>query len=495
MNPSPARSASGDFPDHLSPMLVKELRQGMRARTFVLVFLVLQALLALVLLATAGAAVSNQAGQTISGIIFLCFGLAVLVIQPLRGIGALSSEIKGNTLDLMVMTRLSAWRIVIGKWSALVGQSALLFTAIIPYLILRYFFGGMNLFGELMLFALIFLASMLFTALTVSLSANGAVIIRSLLPLLASPFLIIAIFGFTFSRGTHQFVTFCALTEPGSKSILSAILITGIAVAYSMLNQATSLIAPAAENHATVRRLLSFVFLGAVALCGHLGEFPMGSMFTIAFIHAIPALICSLTEGDTLLPPVVTPFVRRGVPGRLFGRVFYPGRAAGAFYAALFLLAEWCMLWNHSRLHDAGGTTPDYESYTAWIGLTGSLVFPAVLLYFFRRKIANRFQTYLYLLAGSALLTLIIASITAATQSRLLPWLIIWCPPSVFVLSTARGSMSRPELFGVACAVNGIYLAILLAAALLEFRKVAQTERETLAGLSRAADGNPPPSP
>src|ERR1035437_8129724 len=97
-------ASTSDFPDHLSPMLVKELRQGLRASTFVIVFLVLQAILAMVLLATASASGPDMAGQTISGIIFLCFGLAVLVIQPLRGIGALSSEIKGNTLDLMVMT-------------------------------------------------------------------------------------------------------------------------------------------------------------------------------------------------------------------------------------------------------------------------------------------------------------------------------------------------------------------------------------------------------
>ncbi len=34
-----------DFSDRLSPMLVKELRQGLRAKTFVIVFLLLQGLL------------------------------------------------------------------------------------------------------------------------------------------------------------------------------------------------------------------------------------------------------------------------------------------------------------------------------------------------------------------------------------------------------------------------------------------------------------------
>ena len=37
-----ARSAKPDFPDWFSPMLVKELRQGMRSRIFLLCFMALQ---------------------------------------------------------------------------------------------------------------------------------------------------------------------------------------------------------------------------------------------------------------------------------------------------------------------------------------------------------------------------------------------------------------------------------------------------------------------
>jgi len=160
-----------EFSDRLSPMLVKELRQGLRARTFVILFLAIQALLGVVLLSAVGAAAPERAGQTVSSVIFFFFSMAVLIVQPLRGVGALHQEIKGNTIDLMVLTRLGAWRIVLGKWIAIVSQSALLLAAIAPYLILRYFFGRMNLFAELLLLALVFLGSAAFTAITVGLSA------------------------------------------------------------------------------------------------------------------------------------------------------------------------------------------------------------------------------------------------------------------------------------------------------------------------------------
>ena len=64
-----------DFPDRFSPMLVKELRQGLRTYTFVIVFLALQAILTFVLCATGavgGSSHSEAAGEIASKVIF-CF--------------------------------------------------------------------------------------------------------------------------------------------------------------------------------------------------------------------------------------------------------------------------------------------------------------------------------------------------------------------------------------------------------------------------------------
>ncbi|HEX7262242.1 MAG TPA: hypothetical protein VF258_10545, partial [Luteolibacter sp.] len=149
-----------DFSDKLSPMLVKELRQGMRARGFTMLFITFQGLLAFILLTASAVSESDSAGSFASGVIFTLFAGAALLVQPMRGMNALSVEIIGNTIEMMVLTRLSAWRIVFGKWIAIVSQTALILITIIPYLILRYFFGGMVLMGELVFLSLIFLTSM-----------------------------------------------------------------------------------------------------------------------------------------------------------------------------------------------------------------------------------------------------------------------------------------------------------------------------------------------
>ena len=147
----PSINHISDFPDKLNPMLVKELRQGLRGISFVVLFIAIQAFLCFILLVTAAVASHENAGHLLSRIIFFFYSLAVLVVQPLRGIGALQTEIKNNNIDLLCLTRLSAWRITFGKWISIVSQSALILTAIIPYLILRYFFGNMQIFSEILL--------------------------------------------------------------------------------------------------------------------------------------------------------------------------------------------------------------------------------------------------------------------------------------------------------------------------------------------------------
>jgi hypothetical protein len=51
-----------DFSDKLSPMLVKELRQGLRARSFTMLFLIFQLLLGFILLTASAASSMDSAG-------------------------------------------------------------------------------------------------------------------------------------------------------------------------------------------------------------------------------------------------------------------------------------------------------------------------------------------------------------------------------------------------------------------------------------------------
>ena len=134
-----------DFGDWLSPMIVKELRQGLRTWIFVGAFIVLQAVLVMTLM------ISSSSGneEAASYFFWMLVAFILVFIVPLRGYNALAGEIKGQTLDALVLTRLSAFRIAFGKWAALVLQAALIAISVLPYVVLRYFGGGVNSLSEL----------------------------------------------------------------------------------------------------------------------------------------------------------------------------------------------------------------------------------------------------------------------------------------------------------------------------------------------------------
>src|SRR5271163_850828 len=121
-----------DFGDWLSPILVKEIRQGFRSRVFVSAFLLIQGLMIFcVVLGLVFAAGDFTEGSSVFFWIIIC--LPLLLIMPSHGFGTIGNEIKGNTMELLFLTRLSAWRIVAGKWTAIVAQTILIVCSILPY--------------------------------------------------------------------------------------------------------------------------------------------------------------------------------------------------------------------------------------------------------------------------------------------------------------------------------------------------------------------------
>lgn len=137
-----------DFPDWVDPMVVKELRQGLRARWFVVPFLAAQAA-ALTLIWVEYAATLRQ-GTPFASVDFghslfwaLVFVL-VGVVLPLRALTGLGSEMTGEGARLMLLSGLSRWRIVLGKWLTQMFLSALVLVSLLPYGLVRYFFGGVE---------------------------------------------------------------------------------------------------------------------------------------------------------------------------------------------------------------------------------------------------------------------------------------------------------------------------------------------------------------
>ena len=454
--PATAKSSSDDFPDCLSPMLVKELRQGLRARSFLAVFIGLQGFLCLILFISGGVAGSNSVGGVISGIIFACLCLAVLIIQPMRGVASLATEMKGNTLDMMVLTRLNARRILLGKWTAIVGQSALLVAAILPYLILRYFLGGMNLFAELVFLCLVFLSSMAFTAVTVGLSGCTSSLLRGLLPLFGVPFLFFGLIGMTFGGGFPEILRLCSLDDADSRIAVGLYVACLAYLGSTALSLGTSLIAPAAENHSTRRRLVALCLLLLLLPVSHFTPLDAEMLVVLVGIIAVPAIAIALSEHTPLLPVTVEPFTRRGPVGRLAALALLPGWASGSVYTAIMALASLAILMGSELTYGMG----DSEAVLC-VAVLGTLLLPAAIQALTFKVEGQRVANYILLLLIFTVLSGVLAGTTAAMNSESLLWFFSWIPLVLFPLHEETSSKSA-TIMAVGVLLCGAYLIFLL---------------------------------
>lgn len=181
--PRPATGAKpwpgDDFPSWISPMLVKELRQGVQSGAFAWTFVLLQ--VAMFVLMTfwllersTNDSIQLNTNRLFHGWFWVVFGLAAVLVLPLRAAGSMAAERVGNTLDLLRLTRLSSMQIVTGKWLAIMAQVLLLSTAVLPYVVLQYFFGGLDIVSDLFAFVSVLLAASVVTAASVSTAGQPA---------------------------------------------------------------------------------------------------------------------------------------------------------------------------------------------------------------------------------------------------------------------------------------------------------------------------------
>ena len=146
-----------DFSDRLSPMVVKEMRQGLRGKVFVSMLVVFQLIMTLVVAMAAG----GESESDVRTFFWLALMLVMLVGLPMRGFGLLAAEQKEATLDMLMLTSISSMRIVFGKWLALFTQSLLLVVSLLPYMLARYHFGGVEVVNELVALYFVLLLSAL----------------------------------------------------------------------------------------------------------------------------------------------------------------------------------------------------------------------------------------------------------------------------------------------------------------------------------------------
>jgi hypothetical protein len=315
--------------DRLSPILVKELRQGMRARLFVLSFLGLQIFLVLLTLGNLVAQNDRSTLDTQSGFFWTILGFALLVLTPLRGLVAVSQEVKNRTLETIMLTRLTAWRVVIGKWSALFAQSVLLVSAVLPYVVVRYFIGGEDIVDDFKWIFLMLWLSGLLSAGSIAISGLGNPVFRIFI------LIGIVIMGAT---GAESAVAY-GMTYIGGWETLGWLLVFGFFVPALLFELTASGIAPASENHAIRRRLLAVLFFVTAVVLESATHHRFLAGIAFALLALVGVCYFELTEKPRLLPRMAQAFGSRGWWGRSAGLFLLPGWPSGLIFSLLVIPA------------------------------------------------------------------------------------------------------------------------------------------------------------
>lgn len=478
-------TAGLDFADWLSPMLVKELRQGMRSRFFVTSFLILQAAMIFVAIIALGTSADSGSSSTVSGFFWTIISVPLILIMPMSGLGAVGNEKKANTLELISLTRLTARRIITGKWVAIIAQTILLVCAVLPYLVLRYFLGGINLTSELAVIGILFFVSAVLSGLAVGFSPQASRLSRALMVVVVViglqivPALVFGTHGgsgWLLSRSGPAWQTFLCLG------------LFGVIALTLMIEFGASRIAPLAENHSSSRRVIALLVTAAVVAFGHRGPLA-GSIWTCAIILLAPLCIGALCEPISQVTSVYRPFVKRGFLGRLAGRILYPGWPSGFVFTLLLLLAFFVVGYFNART-----STNVRWIWWAGVAVAGTLFFPIAIVRGFLPRTPRPFVFYVGTQIIFALLTVLGASFQAFKVGDFRPVLAI--VPTCSLLMANSKAITESDftmVFSGVSLITASSICLLLVRARQPWREIRALEARAGADLN-LDDGAKPAS-
>ena len=216
-------------------MVLKELRQGLRRGVFLIPFMLIH-LFAIAALYVEFYTEIELGSNPFTGVMQMGLfmenspfwwvaGGVCMLLMPLGGIVLMGQEMDEGNYELLQMTELSRWQVVLGKFFSIWSISLLTFVSLIPYLIVRYFVGGMEVWRNIALVFTVFLVAAIIAA-----GAIGASSFKN-------PFAKLGIFLlYVVSAGTSgTIVLMASALQSGSCGIFYHLNVIGLKNSYVML--------------------------------------------------------------------------------------------------------------------------------------------------------------------------------------------------------------------------------------------------------------------
>lgn len=328
------------FGDAVNPILVKETRQAMKSRHFVITFSVL-------LIASLGWTIAGSlslmpgiyttpsAPRMLIGY-YAVLALPMLLVVPLAAYRSLEGEIDDGTLELLSITALSPWQIVLGKLASAVLQMLMYFVALFPCVAYAYTLRGVDLPTTLIIMGILFVAGLLltivglfFAPMTQGRSGRVVTLLALIFVLLFSEWCV----GFF----VVEMIFSSNPMPPGWTGflVIAAIIVTA-SIGHLLLTVTAAQLTPVTENRSTPIRLSLLLLTGVgVALSTYaamaLGEdSPAVWGICTVFLAGLWTVAGCMMAAES---PVMTPRIRRELPASFLSRMCFtfltPGPASG----------------------------------------------------------------------------------------------------------------------------------------------------------------------
>ena len=135
--------------EKLNPILVKEARQAMKSKQFLITFMLLLvcgwgwSILGIAL--QAGAVYYAESGQFMLGGYFVVLTVPLMIIVPFASFRSIAAEKDHGTFELLSITALNSRQIVTGKLAVSVLQIVVYMSALAPFIAFTYLLRGVDL--------------------------------------------------------------------------------------------------------------------------------------------------------------------------------------------------------------------------------------------------------------------------------------------------------------------------------------------------------------
>jgi ABC-type transport system involved in multi-copper enzyme maturation permease subunit len=335
--------------DSLNPILIKETRQALKSRQFVLTFSVLLfAALAWTILGSLSMMpqiyTSPSAPRMLIGY-YAVLALPMLLVVPLAAYRSLEGEIDDGTLELLSITTLSPWQIVLGKLASAMLQMALYFVALVPCVAYAYTLRGVDLPTTLLILGTLVVAGILltivalfFAPLTKSRTGRISTLLATMSVLIAAEWgLAILMIGMILYGNP--------LSGEQLFFVVASVLVASISSGHLLLTATAAQLTPESENRSTHIRLALLILTAVILGIGAMG-IRMSLEYPLALIlpGSLTLVILWATCGGMMAAesPAMTPRIRRELPSSFAARCcltwLTPGPATGLAFATVSIL-------------------------------------------------------------------------------------------------------------------------------------------------------------